>query len=75
MNLQGPFGEDPRNLPDVGYYSAWYQIDENMGTTRGTSFQVADPTWTASADLGLPYDFTLRAVNGAMRVPGGRRRS
>jgi len=26
MNLQGPFDADPKNLPDDGYYSAWYFI-------------------------------------------------
>lgn len=26
LNLQGPFGPNPENLPNDGYYSAWYYI-------------------------------------------------
>jgi hypothetical protein len=60
MNLQGPFGEDPRNLPDDGYYSAWYYIPFLFeGHSNIFQFKQSDVTeW----DDGEPVEHTRRML-------------
>lgn len=61
LNMQGPFGPDPVNLPDDLYYSAWYFIpvafegDSNI-------FQFKQSDVTAWDDDGVPTEHTRRML-------------
>jgi hypothetical protein len=61
MNLQGPFGEDPNNLPTDGYYSAWYFIPFAFeGHSNIFQFKQSDATrWDSN---GNPTSATRRML-------------
>jgi hypothetical protein len=69
MNLQGPFDADPKNLPDDGYYSAWYFIpfafegDSNIFQFKQSDVTERDAAGDASSHtrrmlwkIGLRWD-------------------
>ncbi len=61
MNLQGPFGSDPANLPDDLYYSAWYFIPFAF-EGHSNIFQFKQSDATAWNDDGDPTEHTRRMV-------------
>lgn len=61
MNLQGPFGEDPINLPTDGYYSAWYFIPFAF-EGHSNIFQFKQSDVTAWDGDGNPTSHTRRML-------------
>jgi hypothetical protein len=61
MNLQGPFGPDPKNLPDDVYYSAWYFIPFAI-EGHSNIFQFKQSDATAWDEDGNPTEHTRRML-------------
>jgi hypothetical protein len=68
LDLQGPFGEDPKNLPDAAFYSAWYLIPFRIDG-HSNIFQFKQSDVTAWDRDGNPTDHTRRNLWKLSTVP------